>query len=351
MHLLILDGESFFTPKVVRSLAQTGRWQLHVLARRTQARQPGLRWSRHVSSYHVADDGDYFAAVDRVVRSTGASLILPVTEPTVLWTIQHQDALRRLAHVVPVPAGEHFETAIDKGRLAVLLAHTGIPHPRTVLATDPAAGALRFPLLVKPRRSCNGHGIAKVHNREELDAALHGLSDIADFCVQEYIEGEDHGCSILARDGEVLAWTTQRGLRRARPFATHVEIGIEEHRPVLEVARRLLRELKWSGVANIDFRVETGTGRSLVLEVNGRYWASLLASTAAGVNFPDLQVRTALGERIVFPQSRSGRFVQPRAYGRDLLRLHPRLLRRQWTDFWDLLADPLPGLMARASSL
>jgi len=157
----------------------------------------------------------------------------------------------------------------------------------------------------------------------------------------------DLALTVALRDGQAC-----REAQRSRDHRRRQRVVVNDFlRPVLEIARQLVCELKWSGVANLDFRVEAGTGRPLVLELNGRYWASLLASTAAGVNFPDLQVRTTLGERIAPPQPRFGRFVQPRAYGRDLLRLHPRLLRCQWTDFWDHLADPLPGLMARAVSL
>ena len=54
----------------------------------------------------------------------------------------------------------------------------------------------------------------------------------------------------------------------------------------MSAAEKLIRELGWSGVANIDMRFDTPHQTPLVLELNGRYWFSLQGSLIAGINFP-----------------------------------------------------------------
>ena len=118
-----------------------------------------------------------------------------------------------------------------------------------------------------------------------------------EFIVQELVEGADVDCSVVAEDGEILAWTTQRGVAKTRFAAPATEIIMEPHPALYEQVARLLRDLRWSGVAHIDTILDARDGSYRILELNGRFWGSLLASTAAGVNFPALLVAHASGRR------------------------------------------------------
>lgn len=64
---------------------------------------------------------------------------------------------------------------------------------------------------------------------------------------------------------------------------------------VFAVTSRLMSELKWSGVAHIDLRYDRRDGKVKVLEINARYWSSILGSLAAGMNFPLLSCQSAMG--------------------------------------------------------
>jgi predicted ATP-grasp superfamily ATP-dependent carboligase len=78
-------------------------------------------------------------------------------------------------------------------------------------------------------------------------------------------------------------------------------------------AESLISELGWSGVANIDMRFDARHHMPLVLELNGRYWLSLLGSLNAGVNFPLLACEICLGELRANRKPHSARYF----YGRD----------------------------------
>jgi predicted ATP-grasp superfamily ATP-dependent carboligase len=361
LNVLVLDGESGLTTKVVRSLAAAGRlWSIHVLARSASASRTSLAWSRHVASFRVctaADDDAYSAAIYQMAADIGAAVILPVTEATALFCIRHRQALERVARLAPLPTAEAFITAIDKGLLGSLLARADVPHPRTCLACDASLTEFRYPLVIKPRRADGGYGIVKVESPHQLEQELRRRAS-DQLCVQEHIEGADMGCSLLAHQGDILAWTTQQGLRRSRPFSPFSELRLEPFTAVYDVTAKLMRTLNWSGVAHVDLRLDSRTGQPLVLEVNGRFWASLWASTMANVNFPDLACRLALrlppfALRISPCPStfRAGRFVQARVWAQDLVRLRPAAFRPTWSGLSGIWHDPLPEVVATLRSV
>ena len=98
----------------------------------------------------------------------------------------------------------------------------GVSLPRIVplriaRTTRRAADRLGYPLVVKPRFTSGGHGMAIVRDRGELDAALPAiLRKHGPPLVQEYIPGgkRDSVQFVMGRDGEVLfAFHKQRTAR------------------------------------------------------------------------------------------------------------------------------------------
>ena len=67
---------------------------------------------------------------------------------------------------------------------------------------------------------------------------------------------------------------------------------------LLDRAYRLLGELGWHGPAQVEFKVDPESGRTWLIEINGRFWGTLAAAVAAGIDFPQVACRLALGEDV-----------------------------------------------------
>ena len=345
---LVLDGERGFARLVIACLAAAGV-SAHVLALGAWAPS---RFSRRRASFHAYEGGDeaYLGAIRRTVEKTGADVVLAVKEETVQLLATHPEALPETARAGFVPSVEAFDQVADKGRLAIFLAEQGLPHPDTLLCSDDDAFAegvsgLAFPILLKPVRRRYGEAIRRFETLAALRAFLrtHACPS-GTFIAQHFVPGFDIDCSVLCRAGEVLAHTIQRGIiPRPKPFAPPAGIVFVEHAGVLAVVRRLMRALRWNGVAHIDLRCDP-EGRPWIIEVNPRYWGSLLGSLAAGINFPLLACRSALGHTFAPPAYRPVRYVAAGAALRVWRR--PRSLRPalRWaeTEWPHILRDPLP---------
>jgi predicted ATP-grasp superfamily ATP-dependent carboligase len=74
------------------------------------------------------------------------------------------------------------------------------------------------------------------------------------------------------------------------------------HAPELvEQSVALLRQIAWRGIAMVEWKEDVREKRPKILEINPRFWGSLELAIRAGVDFPSLYARLALGESIGLP--------------------------------------------------
>ena len=84
-----------------------------------------------------------------------------------------------------------------------------------------------------------------------------------------------------------MAFTIHEGvLARARKFGPPTGIKFIDSNPALDVVQKLISALNWSGIASVYLRYDIQDDQVKVLEINPRYWGSLLGALSAGVNFP-----------------------------------------------------------------
>lgn len=146
---------------------------------------------------------------------------------------------------------------------------------------------LPYPVLTKPCSGVGGRGIDKAETREELDAMLPEAGEDDDrLLVQQCVAGEDYCVTGLFDDGVLKASAAYRNLVQfpAKTGAGALRETVDVS-PFLATVETLFRELKWSGVAEIDFRWD-GEAEPWLIEVNPRFWAGLFHSVETGADFP-----------------------------------------------------------------
>jgi predicted ATP-grasp superfamily ATP-dependent carboligase len=339
LSVLIVDGESDFALFVARCLAQVPDLELHVLS--SQAWVP-LRFSRHRRTYRYRargnSDEQRLDVIRQAVEQTGADIILPVDESAVHFVSAHRQSVVEMAALPPIPEPEAFETVVNKWSLAQFLRENGIPGPATILYTadDEFKRNLRdlqFPVLIKPARARGGEGI----QRFDTPSGLMGvLSDIVatssyQYIVQSFVRGYNVDCSALCDDGRILAHTIQRGfVAGSQSFAASAGIDFIRHDQVLDVIGKLISAVKFSGIVHVDLRYDRQEQQAKIIDVNARYWGSLIGSLVVGVNFPHLACLAALGVDFPSPDYQLGRYVASGAAVKQGLR---KLLGRSELEF------------------
>ena len=350
ISVLIPDAEQYFGRPVAYCLKTSGN-VVHGLARR---KSKSLPFSNLFASFEHMDEPQlkpWLERIEQIVVEREIDVVMPVSEYAIRALSEHGHSLRCASRLVQLPDFRIFDMATDKASFAKFLAAHGLPLPPTVVVTvgadrPEALSALNFPVLAKPTHGYGGHGIKRFETPAELDLFLTGQRAGQEWVVQEFIRGRDIGVSVLCQDGDIVACTIQHAIVPSLvPFEAAFDLEFRNDAEAIEVVRKLMAELRWSGVANIDMRLREGGGTPLILEVNGRYWRTLLGALNTGINFPLLACETVFGSPTSNRQAHNARYFQGQSKMiQSLLGGGRNQIKPSETELGYFLSDPLLGV-------
>lgn len=270
------------------------------------------RWYRSPQrTLAETDDGEALTAYLRSLEIDRA-VLLPCSDRWVLAVAGMSDDLER-RFPSGSPGRDVVEQLVDKDRFGALVARLGIPHPFTLDIGGPAdLGALSDEQLasgfLKPTSSVlhRRHFGTKGSFVTSRAAAVQRVKEAAalgiGFVFQDWIPGP-HASSILIdglvdRHGDIHGLTARRKIREypARLGTTSASIGI---RPAsvsdaVESVTRLLAEISYRGLFNIEFKHDARDGLHKIIEFNPRACWYTGTIVSGGVDLPWLAYHDAL---------------------------------------------------------
>lgn len=228
-----------------------------------------------------------------------ADTLIPVFEETFLLSKYKSTISRHLK--MAIPDYDQVLIAHNKDRWTPIAHKLGIPVPRTVSIEALRNGAgrnLNFPVLIKPKQGGGAWGIEQANSRRELNHLLqkqnHADRPWERFFVQEKIKGTVHCVAMVMNHGDLKGHLVYQQLRDL-PFSggqATLRISIENPQAV-DLMKRLLGHLHWHGICQADFLVAEETGTPYLIDINPRFWGSLVQGIASGVDFPYLLYKIA----------------------------------------------------------
>ncbi len=270
--------------------------------------------SRHLAGLGLVpgpevDDG---AALAEHLLALGPSfaerpVLFPTNDDWVLALARHRDRLEE-HYRYPFAPYDVVRRALSKTDLYRACEALGVACPRSwYLDEGDPADDVPYPCVLKPDDSRGFYDAfqAKVFVVQDpaefrarvAECAALGLSLVA----QEWVPTEPGGfwsvASYLSPDGTPRGVFTGRKLEQWPPdFGTSCLADAVWDQDIADAGVRVLQELGYSGISEIEFVQHAGTGEHLLLDVNTRAWKWVGLPIAAGVDLPLLAYRDAVGQ-------------------------------------------------------
>ncbi len=298
-------------------------------------------------------------------------VLFPTSDESAALLSKFHTALSR-RFLVSTPTWEALRWAYDKRLTYQLAAEQKVDYPSTIYPAtevDLEGVPCAFPAILKPatHATINRFTADKawpVANREELLARYREARELIPpdlILVQELIPGggeSQFSYAALCYDGQPIASLTARRTRQY-PIDFGYSSSFVETLDIPEIvgpSRRLLTAIRYTGLVEVEYKLDARNGRYKLLDINPRLWTWSPLGGRAGIDFPYLLWRMTVGRPVPEKTGRTGaRWVRmstdvPAAIhlmlrGRLSLGAYLRSLRSP-VEFALMAADdPLPGLL------
>jgi D-aspartate ligase len=267
------------------------------------ARHPSCRTNTCRRILYTRTSGDdLVAALEQLGQTlTPRAVLFPCTDLSVLALSQARETLGALYHMALPPPGV-LERLLDKATFHAYAVDAGLPVAGSQVVRhrddlEVAIGTLRFPCVLKPAVKTPEwlrQTSAKVFRADDGEALRRAYERCAawseQFIVQEWIDGVDTAhvtCNAyFGADSTPLVTFVSQKLRQW-PLEGGVGCFSQECRndEVLEHTVRLFQGIGHRGLAYLEMKRDSRTGRLMIIEPNvGRPTGRSAAAEAAGVN-------------------------------------------------------------------
>ena len=251
-------------------------------------------FSKYVLKRELLNEDTFCDNIEDICQNERYVLI-PGNRKSLMKIIDNRERLSKCCDFL-VPTKESINLADDKNAMCQIAKKIGVPTPKTTSLSEhnsieEMAESVSFPCIIKYR---NGEAMGKkpqdrytiVNNRSEFIKAYTKMHSVDENPIaSDYIKGHDIGVAVVMdKNHEPISFLCYESLReypiKGGPtcFAKTVF-----SRKLLEYSVNLLKEIKFSGIAMLDFK---GTLENpYFLELNPRIWGSAAITQLSGAPF------------------------------------------------------------------
>ena len=252
------------------------------------------QYAAHVrAAVPLIEDPGYIPALERLCEQHGVGAVLPLTDLDieVLARAREEGRLPALG-----PSAEIARATYDKYETHLLLERNALPSPPTVLPEEDL-DALRYPVMVKPRR---GSGARSIHLAHDAAQARFFVDYVPEpTMVQRAMGGPEISIDCLGdREGCCLNAIPRSMLESRGGESIKGQVIRDEE--LIELGRRTMETLRVYGPATIQVFRDPDIGLGIT-DVNTRFGGAFPAPVYAalpGRTYPELIVRMAAGEHV-----------------------------------------------------
>jgi predicted ATP-grasp superfamily ATP-dependent carboligase len=229
-----------------------------------------------------------------IVKNNEFDVFLPLMgENSLLELAKRKNDFEKYTRLA-LPSFEQLSILNNKAQVSLLLDEIGMPGPKTYfvesgLNLDAIEKDIGFPLIIKPYRGEGAKGVKIINDPIELEPSYNEITkSYGPAFLQKFIPGTKHtAVYLLNKDSEVRRFFVHRAIREF-PVTGGPTCFLESVRydQIFECGLKLLRRANFTGLAAMEFIVDSNDQRPKIIDVNPRFYGPLQCAISAGVDLP-----------------------------------------------------------------
>lgn len=302
-NVFVPDGRSIASVGIVRSLGEKGIDVTLGNERRVSA----AAFSKYVKNNIVYPSPEkspelFTSEMYNLIKKEKYDVVMPVRDSTTILFSKMKD---RLSDYTRLHIPDYFTLMKGRNKAETVKAalDSGIPCPLTYFNGDGNIKKLKdtieYPVLIRPCESSGSRGIVYVGSPEELVNEYYKIkNEFGEVMIQEYIPHTGKAYNVSALFNQYSEPRAVFAMEKIRQFPisggpTAFAESIKGDN-IKKYALKLLKDMNWVGVAEVEFIFDERDKKPKLLEINPRFWNPLSLAIHSGVDFPSLLYEMAL---------------------------------------------------------
>ncbi len=298
--VLVIGVSTQIGLEIIRSLGKKG---IRVYAADCNSEAIGF-YSKYLKKKFVipfSPESSFISAIFRILDShSHIKCIFAISERNITLLNKYRTELEEKTQLM-FPSQDVMDFALDKKKTFIVAQKLNIPTPDTVFIDNfeeiKRAKDMEYPVVIKPAvrdfldpsQQAHDFRVRYINSYKELVEVMKFYKNIGRYpMIQNCCKGEEIGFSAIMTKGKAVACfqylnfhlSPVRGgvpvLRRSIPISPKLK----------EYTIKILREINWEGVAELDYIKDLKDGELKLLEINGRFWGGTPLPSRAGLPFP-----------------------------------------------------------------
>jgi len=240
-----------------------------------------------------ANDPSFFREAMGIIEKEQIKIILPTSGFDIVPYSKNKKVLENNGVISVISDYKVIETCLNKEKFYYKLKDKfDLPYT----TTNPSE-IDTFPCIVKPIFGKGSRNIFICHDENELRMILSRYNDML---IQEYLPGKEYTIDVLSDlDGNALIAIPRERVEVKAGISFKGKIILD--RAIQEECLRIAEYLRIKGPSCMQMKCDK-KGEPKLTEVNPRMGGGTIMATYAGVNFPELIIKIANGEKIEIPE-------------------------------------------------
>lgn len=178
-----------------------------------------------------------------------------------------------------------------------VLKEFGYPEKKVCIKPASGHGGLGFKIIANPEEVAKKifkQQLSNMMTSDELERLL-SISFEEPLILMEYLPGDEYSVDLLAKESKLLVAVPRKRDRVSNGIV--IRGKVEKNEQLIQATKSIVELLNLDSFINLQFRFDE-QGNAKLIDLNPRFCGSQIMSLGAGINFPYMCIKIAMGENL-----------------------------------------------------